>query len=166
MLLLRNYISIRFINHKLSSKIMKEENDSQLTNMVSSYASPVHEVAQKLREEDYDIAGRAKVRQFQPDPDMIRILKDREPIQRSLFGFKMPFLYRKQRALDLGTIWINNKENGAHEDKKWILEINKSQYDQKLIEIANNLSSSYGVQLEVIKFDKKPGRETYLHELY
>jgi hypothetical protein len=145
---------------------MKEEKDSQLTYIVSSYAGSVHGVAEKLRKEEFDIAGRAKVRQLKPDPDMVRILKDRNLVQRSFLGFKIPFLYRQQRAFDLGTIWVNNKEKGAHEDKKWVLEINKSRYDSKLTEVVKDIASSYKVELEVVPYDNKPGRETYLHELY
>jgi hypothetical protein len=142
---------------------MEEENDSKLTEMVNSFDNPVHGLANGLRQEGYDIAGRSKVRQKNPDPNMINILEDRNPVQGSFLGIK----YNKmQRALHIGTIWLNDKENGAIEDKKWVLKVNGSKYKSKLTEVVQKLAAPYNVEVEVTLSDNKPGRETYLHELY
>jgi hypothetical protein len=164
MLLLSNYTSIRFINHKLPNKNMKEENDSHLTHIISHYASPVYGVAERLRENDYDVAGRLGVKQKQLDPNIITILKNRGTVKRSFLGIiDYP---QSKRALGLAKLWINDEDRGATVDEKWVLEINKSRYTPELTELVKSVSSYYGVELKVIPADKKPGREVFLDELH
>jgi hypothetical protein len=143
---------------------MKEENDSKLTRIISPFCNPIDDLAEGLREEGYVPAGRLGIANpKQLDPNMVGILKDRDPVQGSFLGIK----YNKmQKALHLGTILINSKEEGAIEDKKWILKINKSKYTSKLTEVVQKLAAPYNVEVEVKLSDNKPGRETYLHELY
>lgn len=146
---------------------MKEENDSQLTHIVSHFASPVYGVAEKLRENGYDVAGRLGVRytgQNQLPPDMVGILENRRPSQVSLFGKK--FDVRKRRAFYLGTIWFDNAERGAEEDKKWVLEIHGKKDMKELTNVVENIASDYNVEVQPILYRKVPSREKYIDELH
>ena len=122
MLLLSSNTIQTFINHKLSNKIMKEENDSSSIYRMASFASPVYHVAGKLIEAGYRVAGRAGVEQKQLDPNMITILKDRKPVQISLFGLRIPFLYKKSRGLNVGKVYFNDSDRNATEDENWVFE--------------------------------------------
>ena len=98
---------------------MKEKKGS-LDKLISSFESPVYKIAEGLREEGYKIAGHMGVKQKNSTHNMVGILKEREPIQKSFLGIKYN---ANQKAFLLGTLWINNEERNADEDSKWVLEV-------------------------------------------
>jgi hypothetical protein len=143
-----------------------EQNISSLNELLSFWENPVYKIAEGLRKEGYEVAGHMGVKvpeQKQPPCNMVGILKERDPIQKSFFGIK----YNKsRRAFHLGTIWINNEEKGAIEDEKWILEVCGEKYKSKLTELVEKIALPYNVQVETILSRKTPMRETYLSDLH
>lgn len=140
---------------------MEKENNS-LDKLALSLENPLYEIAERLRKEGYAIAGYMGVKQKKPSANMIGILKERKPLEKRFFVFKY---HQHQRAFHLGTIWLNNPEIGASEDKKWVLKIYGKDYQAKLTKIIEKVSSPYGIEVEVILSRKTPKRETYLFEL-
>jgi len=145
---------------------MKEKIDCleeiSLDRKVVSFENPAYGVAQKVREEGYEIAGHMGIKQKRPTHNMVGILKEREPFKKKMYGIKWKF---NPRAFHLGTIWINHYERGAKEDKKWIMEVYGKKYLPKLTELAEKLSSDYNVEVEVKLAGNFPRRQTYLSDL-
>jgi hypothetical protein len=143
---------------------MEKENDSSCID-TDSLENPVYRIAEGLKEEGYAPAGRLGIKQNEPnrlDPNMVGILKERKAIEKSFFGFKYN---QPQRAFHLGTIWINDEDKGAKEDKKWILEVCGKKYESKLTELVEKLALPYNVQVETILSRKTPKLETYLSDI-
>ena len=138
------------------------EKGESLEEIFDCFQNPLYRIAEELRGEGYSIAGHMGVKQKKPSANMIGILKERKPLEKRFFVFKY---HQHQRAFHLGTIWLNNPEIGASEDKKWVLKIYGKDYQAKLTKIIEKVSSPYGIEVEVILSRKTPKRETYLFEL-
>jgi hypothetical protein len=95
---------------------------------------------------------------------MISVLKDREPVQRSFFGFKVPFWYRKQRALHLGKVWFNDTDRNAAEDENWVFEAHGEKEMKNITSLLEEIKP-YHVRVQATLEHNVPKRETYLHEL-
>jgi hypothetical protein len=148
---------------------MKEENDSSSNYRMASFGNPSYEVAERLREEGYDIAGHMRVRRKTPVPNMIGVLKDRELVETNFLGFKSFFGYkltRKPRALHLGRIWFNDEDKGAIENENWVFEANGTKEMFKLTKILEDIASSYNVKITSNLYSNIPKRERYLNELH
>ena len=126
--------------------------------VVTYYESPAYEVARILREKGYRIADITGEECYEPDEDVIGILKGGRrapggPIFGTLFG---------KRGLFIGRIFFNNKPRGAEVGKRWVLEVYGREYVEELRELAEELSSRYGVDIDVRLKSECPRVETYL----
>ena len=141
---------------------MEKENRNSLCDLISPYENPAYIIAEELRGEGYAIAGHLGVKQKFPSPGFVGILKERKPIQKNFYGIK----YNKsQRALHLGTIWMNNREKEATENKNWVLEVYGEKYLPRLTKIVEKISAPYNVKIEVKLLSKEPKEEHYLSDL-
>lgn len=151
---------------------MKEKEGSSLNEIISSCQSPVYEVAERFREEGYDVAGHMRVRvsNIKNLPkNMIGVLKDREPVQASFLGLKSIFGYqltRQPRAFHYGRIWFDDEDKGAIEGKNWFFEANGTKEMFKIKRILEDIASPYGIKVQSELYHKHPKRERYLHELH
>jgi hypothetical protein len=169
MLLLSNYISIRFINPKSSHKNMKEETGLSLNRIIDSDEDHLYEVAERLREEGYDIAGHMRVRRKNPSPNMIGVLKDRAPVQASFLGIENIFGYkltRQPRAFHYGRIWFDDEDKGAIKGKNWVYEANGTKEMFKINKILEDVASPHGITVQSKLYHKHPKRERYIDELH
>lgn len=117
-----------------------------LDERISYHESPTYEIARKLKDKGYQIADFAGIRVSEPQHDVLGILEPRDPIEKSFLGFKRN---KKQRALYIGTLWINNQERGAKSDENWVLEAYGRNNVPKLTELVRELSESKGVSVQV-----------------
>lgn len=147
---------------ELEKKLYEESILTDLDNQIIE--NPLYFLAEKLKEKGYDISGHATIRVKEKLPsNFIGILKDREPLQRNFFGIK----YNKtKRALHLGTLWTNNIEKGAYEDKNWVMEFYGKKDFQKLKKVIKDISSEYNVKVEFNLKSNIPKREGYLSDFY
>lgn len=146
---------------------MKEENDLSVYNNGVSFHSPAYALAERLKKEGYEVGGRSGVANpKQLDPNVVRIFKKREPIQRKLFGIIK--YNQKLRAFDFGAVWVNDADRKAKEDETWVFEPKGEKERSKLASIIKEVASSYNPNINVddVLYDTKPGREKYLYEFY
>ncbi len=135
---------------------MKKSIDDRVTYHENTVA-----VTKTLRDRGYDIANSAGLRQSEPDKGAVGILKPREPIQKSFLGFKWN---NQQRALYIGTLWLENQARGAKLDENWVLEVYGRDYVPELTELAKELSEPHQTQVQIRLDTEKPRVETYLSD--
>jgi hypothetical protein len=139
------------------------EKDKDLIEETFYDANPIYTVAKRLEEEGYSIAGHMGIRREMPTCNMIGILKDRKPVEKSLLGI---IKWKKnQKALHLGTVWFNHIEKDADEYERWVFEANGIKEMSKLTNILEEVSLPYKVKIQSVLYNNVPKRETYLHEL-
>ena len=103
-------------------------------------------LAKSLRQIGYEIADPLGMRLSDPRYDVIGILKPREPLQKSFLKIK----YKEdQRALFIGTLWLNNLSRGVTENKKWILEVYGRDNVRELTDLVREFSEPCGVEVDV-----------------
>ncbi len=141
---------------------MRRQNKNSLDEGVSSYKSPAYEIARKLRQMGYEIADCIGMRQNEPDRDSVGILQLRDPVQKSFLGIKYN---KKQRALYLGTLWLDNPPRKAKEDEKWILDVYGKENISQLTDVVKKLSESYSIKFQVELKTENPKLETFLDDL-
>ncbi len=90
---------------------------SIINDKITYIESPVYEIAEIATKNGYLIANANGVRVEEPDPHVVGILKPRDSVPRKF----LPFLYHKEKALHLGTLWVNSESKGASPDEKWVL---------------------------------------------
>ena len=81
--------------------------------------SSTYDIARKLKGIGYLIADSMGKQVAEPEHKVIGILDPRESKERSLLG---KLLGGHERALYLGTIWVDNEPRGANE-KNWVFEV-------------------------------------------
>jgi len=135
---------------------MKKSIDDRVTYYENSVA-----VAKILRERGYYIACSTGVRKSEPNYNVVGILKPREPAQRSFLGFKWN---SQQRAVYIGTLWLENQSRGAKLDKNWVLEVYGRDYVPELTELVKELSELHQIQVQIRLDSEKPYTETYLSD--
>jgi len=148
---------------------MKEETGSKLNQIIDACEGHLYEVADRLKQEGYDIAGHMRVRRKNPSPNMIGVLKDRAPVQASVLGLKNIFGYqltRQPRAFHYGRIWFNDEDKGAVYGKNWVYEANGTVEMFKITKLLEDIASPYGITVQSKLRHKAPKRERYLHELH
>jgi hypothetical protein len=78
--------------------------------------------------------------------DVIKIFRQREPIQKNLLGIKWE---KPQESQLIGYLWLFNEARKARINKKWVLEVCKSEDIQELSKCISPLSKSAKVKLEI-----------------
>ena len=145
---------------QLEEKVLNVKMPSKTS--MSSINGPSYEVAEKLRKIGYDIAGHAGIRKEKPLSSFIGILKDRNPLNKSILGIKYT---KKQRAIHLGTLWFNNEKKNANEHKNWVLDVYGRKHLSKMTKLVNSLSQPYNVEVKVNLKSEYPIEENYLSDL-
>jgi len=135
---------------------MKKSIDDRLTYHENSVA-----VAKTLKDRGYDIASSTGLRQSEPDRDVVGILKPREPVQKSFLGVRWN---SQQRALYIGTLWLENQARGAKLNENWVLEVYGRAYVPELTELVKELSEPHQAQVQIRLNAEKPRVETYLSD--
>ena len=134
---------------------------TELGEGVNYRESLAYAVAKTLRDRGYGIAGCSGIRQTEPNHDFVGILKQRSPIKRSLLGLH---LKRKQAALHIGTLWLDNESRGAKPDENWVLEVYGRDNVTKLTELIKEFSESSHVKVQVRLDSENPKVETYFSD--
>ena len=133
--------------------------EQKLEDRISYDESPTFAIARILRAKGYLIAnpfsqifgvapyGR---RVSEPPHDGLGILEPRNPIQRSFLGLKWN---KAQRALYIGTLWVDNDEDdeaiGAKHNENWVLEVYGRENVSKLTELIKELPKPENVSVQV-----------------
>ncbi|MCX6750210.1 MAG: hypothetical protein NTZ83_02030 [Candidatus Pacearchaeota archaeon] len=120
------------------------------------FESPANGIARALKGRGYVAAGYFGIRN-KPATNLVGVLKERKPIQKTRFGFK---LNKTQRAHYIGDILLNS----SGEEEQWLLKGYGKKYFPKLTEILEEISESYGAKLQVRLDRKTPKQETYLSD--
>ena len=127
-----------------------------LDEKISYYESPTYAVAKALREKGYEIANHRGVKIVgEPLHDVLGILEPRDPIVKNFFGLRW---LSKQRALYLGTLWVDNNAYGAKPDERWVLEVYGRSSVQKLTELMREIPKPREVSI-LIRLKSERGRE-------
>ena len=137
---------------------MEKQNKNSQDERISYYESPVYSIAKELRKRGYEIADSIGVRITEPEEEVIGILKDREPIKKSFLGIKWE---KAQPALYVGKLWLNHPKIRARENKSWVLEVYGREYVPEMMNLIEELSSPYGVRVDVKLGSENPREETY-----
>ena len=132
---------------------MEQAVDDKIT-----YQEYATDVAKILREKGYDIADPICIRKEEPDKDVVGILKPRNPIQKSFLGIKWN---KKQRALYIGTLWLENQPRGARFDENWVLEVYGRDQIPELTEVVGELSRKYQINVQTRLVAEEPCVEKY-----
>ncbi|MAG15594.1 hypothetical protein CMO88_00880 [Candidatus Woesearchaeota archaeon] len=121
--------------------------------------SPTYTIAETLRAEGYEIANRIGIRQGKPNRKVIGILKPKEPVRRSNWGYSWT---EKQRSLHFGNIWFDNEKKGAIPNERWVAEgYGRETYDE-LTTLVKNLAAERGVEIEIRLLTERAKTEMYL----
>ena len=129
-----------------------------LDKKVSYYESPTYAIARTLREKGYEIADGRGRRQTEPKHSVVGILKPRDPIQKSFLGIKWN---KGQKALYLGTLWLNSQLMGARSDENWVLEVYGRENVPELTKLVEELSEPSSTRVQVTLGREQPKVETY-----
>jgi len=132
-----------------------------LTQKVSYHESLIYAIAKTLKDKGYQIADCGGMEVSEPQHDVLGILKPRDSVEKSFLGFKW---YRKQRALYLGNLWIDNQARGAS-PQNWVLEVYGRDNIPKLTELARELSEPTEASVQVILDSEQERLERYLFDL-
>lgn len=132
-----------------------------LDERVSYHESPAYTVARKLRDKGYEIASCIGLKRTEPDHNVVGILKPRDHIQKSFLGLKWD---SKQRALHLGTLWLDNRAKGAKYHKNWVLEVYGRDNVPELTELVKELSETSGARVQIRLGSEQPRVETYFSD--
>ncbi len=132
-----------------------------LDERISYHESPAYDVARALRDRGYEIASGTGLRRSEPSHNVVGILKPRDPVQKSFLGPKWD---SKQRALYLGTLWLDNRAKGAKHDENWVLEVYGRDNVPELTELVKGLSEPKKVSVQVRLDSEQPRVETYLSD--
>jgi len=131
----------------------------KLEERISYYESPTYAIAETLREKGYQIADTEGVRVLELDElshYYLGILEPQEPIELRLLGLNFP---KKQKALYLGTLWVDNQSRGAIPDKNWVLDVYGRDNVPKLMELVKELSEPNNVCVQVGLVSEQPREE-------
>ena len=137
----------------------KMQEKKALDERIDYNEHPVYEIATTLREKGYQIANCIGIRQAEPEPKhSVGILKPRRDIQKSFLGIRWN---KRQRALYLGTLWLDNKAKGAKNNENWILEVYGRENIKELSELVKELSEPRNVNFKVILDMDQSREESY-----
>jgi hypothetical protein len=132
-----------------------------LDKKVNYHESPAYAVARTLRNRGYEIASCTGLRQTEPNHNVVGILKPRDSVRKSFLGLKWD---SKQRALYLGTLWLNNQTKGTKHDENWVLEVYGRDNVPELTELVKELSEPSGAHVQVRLDSEQPRVEAYLSD--
>ncbi|MDO8459518.1 MAG: hypothetical protein Q7S74_00245 [Nanoarchaeota archaeon] len=143
------------------------QNQTTEKGQVSFYESPVYQIVKQIKEEGYlpaSINGAKLDESDSPSHSGVGILKSRPPIKQGLLGFLG--IETRQRALHLGTIWLENDRLGAKSDSNWKLEAYGRESFSELKEFMGDMSSKYNVKIDSILSRETPHLEAYASDDY
>lgn len=121
---------------------MKVAKDS---GKVSYTESPLQSIAKIIEQNGYQTASLIgeyeKIGSSLPFGG-IGILDPRVKLKRGI-------IFKEIRDAWPGTLWLSNKERGAVPDKNWIMEVHGRDYIGKMKELAEEISSPFGVDVDI-----------------
>lgn len=131
-----------------------------LENKITYSESPVYAIANKLKQEGYEIADFHGTKDDNPiSENGIGILQRRKPIQKTNFlGIK--YNEEQERALYIGHLILKNPKMNAKENKRWILEVYGRENVSPLIETMKKISEPYNVKVNIKLESESPYNET------
>jgi hypothetical protein len=128
----------------------------------SLFHGPSYSIADKLKENGYEISGHGGIKREYPLYSFMGILRNKKSIQKKFCGIKWN---KVQRADNLGKLWLNNSEKNAEENKSWTLEVYGKEHESNLVNVIKGVSDSYNVNLHVCIRRETPKKEVYLYDL-
>ncbi len=139
--------------------LYSQENLKKYFNFING---PSYGVSNILKEKGYNVAGHAGIRKKVPLSNFLGILKEREPLEKSLFGIKY---IKNRRAMHLATIWFNDSKRKANESSNWLVEVYGKEYLSEVSKLIKPLSKQYCVKVKINLKTELPREETYLSDL-
>jgi hypothetical protein len=114
-----------------------------MDNRITYYESPVYIITKTLKAKGYLIADSTGLRTHEPSHDVLGILEPKPP--KKCFGV----FNKKQRALYIGKLWLNNHVRYADEHSRWVLEVYGRNNVSKLGDIFREIVESKKINVQV-----------------
>jgi len=132
--------------------------EQRLDTLIEYHESPTYEIADTLLSIGYQIANCCGMKISKPAHDVLGILEPRSPIKKKFLCFRGE---EKQRALYIGTLWLDNNAREAKPDRNWVLEVYGRDNIPKLIQLVKKLSEPRKVNVQIRLESEEPEEESY-----